>query len=607
MADWDAWGEYVAKRAAPLPLRWDGIVPGTDGIPEDTRELVMEMAATLVEQIAGWSADTPEPTAISIEPLEVLGDAYLLTGDRKYVASFEAALSVHNRRLKQILAGITDTCGSGLHHSINPYYDSQIIRAEMLAYTYLNMRNAGLSPRTHATMMWTILRGGRFAAFNVATAYTYGNHQVYESAGLAAVAALFPELPESDTWASVASRSIRMHLERELYPDGGYMERCGYHCVALSFTMHAVATIRANDVECRFPELMNPDILGRLRKMHEWMLFMTAPDGRMPAFGDAGASANLRFFERGAAVFSMSELAWPLSFLAPAMIPPGITPREPNRTSVALDSQFTVMRDGWSPDSFFMVVDHGPLGGQHSHLDTVSFVAYAHGRPVAVDTGIGTTYEDPRYTTWFRDLRAHNVVAIDDLESEKVAERTLWQPGDDRDILGMRSRAYEGALGVRHDRTITFVKGTGWLILDELVAAEGDDLGAHKIDWLLHTPYELTDEGGGILHGAATGGGLLLLAGRPGELEAPVLEKKPASLPPPETLTMRQWDASRRYGKVSVRDITSLSWRQQGVSGNRCRFTIFLLPYQGERPEAHLEQTPDGWTLSVDAQTVCLG
>lgn len=595
-ADWTAWGARLARRESPLPLSWFGFAPGAAGISALDRPVVLAKADMLVDGIAGWPTDPPDPAAFVFDRLELLGDAFLLTGARKYVEAFERALDIHGRLVRDILRGVTDP--RQLPYSRNPYYDIYVVRTARVAYTYLTMRREGLSPRTHAVMMWTVLRSGRFAAFNIASDYTYGNHQTYESGGLATVAALFPEFPDSDGWARVAARAIRLHLEREVYPDGGYYERCGYHEVALTFTMQAVATIRADGAEARFADLMNPATLGTLERMHQWSMLMTAPDGSFPAFGDYAAHPQVRLLRRGAAVFGRPDFAWPVRQAVPELVPPGIVPREPEpRGSVALDSHFTVLRDGWAPTDFYMAVDHGPLGGQHSHIDTVGFVAFAHGRPVALDSGIGANYEDPRYGAWFRSLRAHNVVAIDDLEPEKVAERVSWEPGADVDVLGTRSRAYERALGVVHDRTIHFAKGVGWLVHDRLAGPASFDFAAHAVDWLLHTPYELEPVGPGVLDGGLDGFGLMVLAGRPHELEAPQLELKPASMPGSELRELRNRDVGPR-ADPSV-PITSLSWRKRPMPGRACEFAFFVLPYRGGRPDARLTPGPAGWTLSI--------
>ena len=595
---WQAWAEHMAHRTDPISLRWEGVTPGEAGIPESERKLILAEADALVERIEGWSTEAPDEAAFGIASLEVLGDAWLLTTDAKYVSAFDAALRVHAALMHDILTSVSGP--DERHHSTNPYHDIQVVNTTIAAHAYINLSRAGLSPQAHAAMMWTVLRAGRFATHNIRTAYTAGNHQVYESGGLAALAALFPEMPESNTWATAASRSIRLHFEREVYPDGGYFERCGYHSVALSFAMHAVATVLANGAQERFAELMSPATQATMQRMHEWLLWMNAPDGTFPAFGDCGESSHLCFLQRGAAIYQRGDLAWPLRQLEPDMVPPSVAPREPAHRSITLDSQFTVMRDGWTAESFYMAVDHGPLGGQHSHPDTLGFVAYAHGRPVALDSGIGTTYEDSRYVGWFRKLRAHNTIVVDDLETEKVAEQTAWRPGTDIDVLAMRSDGNRHALGVIHHRVIHFIKGVGWLIHDRLEAQDDRALTGRAIDWVLHTPYPLQPDGPGRLTAAVDDLGLLVVAANAAGLEAPHLALKPSAVPVTELRTMRLWDAGRRRGRELTRDITELSWRHKPVTGRMCEFAMLLLPYRGQQPNASIEQTAAGWRVGLD-------
>ena len=253
------------------------------------------------------------------------------------------------------------------------------------------------------------------------------------------------------------------------------------------------------------------------------------------------------------------------------------------------------MRAGGGKD-LYMAVDHGPLGGQHSHPDSMGFIAYAFARPVALDSGIGMTYSDARYVSWFRSVRAHNVVAIDDIEPEKVARWSDWRADDCLEFLRMESDAYRHALGVRHERLIISVKDVGWLIHDALEG--GEDLARRRIDWLLHTPFGLEQEEPGVLHGMDNELGLLVLSAEPDELEEPVIEHKPAAMPLPEAAGLRQVDAHRQITDGWIREITSLTWRHSPAVGPVC-FTIFLLPYGGPRPMARLTGCRSGWKLQV--------
>jgi len=367
----------------------------------------------------------------------------------------------------------------------------------------------------------------------------------------------------------------------------------------MDFTMQAAASIRANHSESRFPELMDSQTLGILERMYEWLLCMTTPEGALPTFGDYGAHSQIRFLHRAAEFFARPDFAWPVRQLAPDLLPAAAEVSLPGQESVSMAvSGFTLMRDGWGVDSLYMAVDHGPLGGQHSHADNMGFVAYAHGQPIALDSGIGTTYSDPRYRTWFRKIRAHNVVVVDDTEPEKVAERTLWHSGQHAEFLEMQSRGLEHALGVWHDRRIVFVKGLGWLIHDRLYSPEDGGLPDRQVDWLLHSPLDLSPDGPGVLHGAFPEGGLLVLAAQPEELEAPRLEQFPASVSVPEARAMRLTDAAREFGDRLVRDITCLALRKKPTTAP-IEFAVFLLPYRGNRPDARFVAIDRGWELSL--------
>jgi hypothetical protein len=314
-------------------------------------------------------------------------------------------------------------------------------------------------------------------------------------------------------------------------------------------------------------------MLDTLERMHEWLKELTAPDGAIAAFGDFGANPMRRDQLRGAALFDRPDL------------------RQPSTASVSLPSHYTIMRD----ENFYLAVDHGPLGGQHSHPDTMSFVAYGYERPVALDTGSGASYDDPRYVDWFRKIRAHNVVAIGEAEPEKVVELTAWRPGEEADVLSMRSHAYQHAYGILHDRTIRFTKGVGWIIHDRLTGK----LDGHQLDWLLHTPITLEPLAPGVL----AGDGLLVLAGNPEVLEAPILERQPASVPVPEVNDWRLWDATKRLGADYVQPITGLTWRQVG-RGETAEFIIALLPYRGERPHVRLVQNGDDWQFHLNDKII---
>jgi len=554
--------DFVARRHSQptVPIRWEGIAPGKRGIPIRDRALTLASAKQLRAQIAGWGTEVPVGVALATMSWAALADAFLLTGDVSYAAALEQAILARERAIGKIITTSDQPRGA-------LYSDFEVCSVAMLAYAFLTVnKKFPLSSAAQESVSRSVLRSARYTALRVSTGYFYGNHQMYECSGLAILATLFPEFPERQEWARIASRGLAEHLRREVLADGGYAERCGYHSVAMNFTTQAVMTIQWNHAEKLFPELMSRPSLRRLEQMYEWVRALRAPDHTLPGFGDYAMYPQLRLLQQGSCALRNRSLL-----------------RPPPAQSVSLPaSQFTVLRGR----QFYMAVDYGPLGGQHSHCDSMGFVAYAFGEPVAVEGSI-TDYGDPRYTRWFRTIQAHNVVIVDGAEPEKVAEQRVWRSTPQMDVLKMRGRGYEYSHGVIHERTIYFVKAGFWFIHDRLRAREG----GHRYDWTLHTPVRVVTRSDKSLAGLSPSGrvGLLILPGDAAELSPPTLDHKPCATLQPGCSWVRAVDMTRSNAEMPM-----VTFHKQQARTGDTTFATVLLPYQGKCPSAKLIRLDDG-------------
>ena len=581
----------IDSRRTTVPVRWEGIAIGKRGIPARDRKLVLAQAQQLRAQIAGWMQAIPAsaklaPTSakatvkpagstlavgavLSTMSWAALADAYLLTADASYATALEQALLVRESVIGQLLAASDKPHGP-------LYSDFEVCCVAVLAYAFLTVNKTHrLAAAARESMLRSVLRSARYTALRVSTGYFYGNHQIFECAGLAILATLFPEFAESREWARVASRGLAEHLRREVLADGGYGERCGYHSVAMNFTTQAVVTIQFNRAEKLFPELMSRASIQRLEKMYVWVRKLGAPDDTLPGFGDYAMYPQLRLLQQGAHVLRK-----------PALLRPA-----PAQSETLSSSQFTVMRSR----QFYMAVDHGGLGGQHSHCDSMGFIAYAFGEPVAVEGSI-TDYNDPRYTSWFRKIQAHNVVIVDNAEPEKVAEQLAWRSTPQQDVLKMCGRGYEHSKGVVHKRTIVFVKKGFWFIYDRLQA----QTAGHRYAWTLHTPVRLRVRTDKSLAGLSPAGrvGLMVLPGDAPELAKPTIEYKPCATLKPGCRWVRAVDMTRSHA-----DLPMVTFHKPQARVGDTTFATVLLPYRGQCPQAKLVTLAEGvYELRVGAK-----
>ena len=595
--DWRAWAERAASPSRPKPVRWEHWA--ADEVPAFDEATAMELARQAIKHVDEWSESDPPKAALRLLIAEPIADAFLLTRDPTWAQLAERMILVHDARWRLLITGKAGvaTHPNPAHDHPELTHDSQISEAAFLARPYLVCARAGLlSPRVHEAAMTRFLRAGRFAAFNIETAYCYGNHQVYEAGGLAQIAALFPEFRESGHWADVASRTIRTHFRREVYADGGYMERCGYHSVALTFAAQGLAAVTLNGQHERFKELVADDTLAAFDRMYRWVSAMLMPDGTIPPFGDYRAVPLLRLLAQGAALRGLPDVLWHVRRLAPQLVPPALRdqPSRPPEMSYTMeDSQFTVMRDGLDARARQMVVEHGPLGGEHSHVDNMGFVAHALGEPILVESGMGLTYGDLGHKSWYRKAEAHNVVTVEGWIPEKVARRVSWRATPTRDALVMESDAYLATHSVRHERAIVFEKGLAWVIFDRLRRIDASKPGPMSYDLHLHTPLAQTRSEPPFWVGRSTRSGVgavfAVIGDRGAGAGAPTVVTHSASWYDPRILTMRLHDAPQLYPDTIATQALWLRWRVPAGDRGEAWFATLVVPFEGEEPAVTIE------------------
>jgi hypothetical protein len=158
------------------------------------------------------------------------------------------------------------------------------------------------------------------------------------------------------------------------------------------------------------------------------------------------------------------------------------------------------MRSDASPNARYMLINHGPYGGGHSHADCLSFQLHAFGRPLAIDSGIGRTYDDPNHAPWYVRSMAHNMLTVNDEElgspaavgdddddldrPAAVGEDVVWSTSPGVEYFAATHRGYEKSKGVLHRRHIAFVRREYWIVYDVVDLLDGP----RKLTWRLHLP-----------------------------------------------------------------------------------------------------------------------
>lgn len=134
----------------------------------------------------------------------------------------------------------------------------------------------------------------------------------------------------------------------------------------------------------------------------------------------------------------------------------------------------------------------------HSHADQNSFVLYAHGQPLLIDSGFYDFYGSAHGAGWYRQTQAHNAVTFDggrgQVPGDAGAIGTIldFYHSDKVDyVTGDSTSAYKGAVS-RALRTLVYLRPNHVVVYDALEAPL-----ARRWEWNMHGLEEFKPEESG--------------------------------------------------------------------------------------------------------------
>ena len=299
-------------------------------------------------------------------------------------------------------------------------------------------------------------------------------------------------------------------LERSVRSDGLFWEgSIGY----------AIGTI--GDVLCLTEAAWHAGIdlyrHPRLRGLFAAPVRLGFPDGTYPAVGDDHFGRSLKeVFGTLAEVYyarTRDEDVRPLlvagrvsegderarglrrGYVAPLWLAPFWQPpeRPPVRESVNFPASGYAILRARAPDrdaeEVQLLLQYGPHGGGHGHLDKLNLVLYANGRVQAPDLGI-CNYSLPESHNWFRQTVSHNTVVVDQVSQHRIGgELERFEAGPRVQVADASAHDYQH--GVRMRRTVVLVDGAFVVDLFGVGGAGPNRQRARQVDWVYRNFGEL--------------------------------------------------------------------------------------------------------------------
>jgi Heparinase II/III-like protein/Heparinase II/III N-terminus len=434
-----------------------------------------------------------------------LGAAYWLTGEERYADTFVAHLE-----------GWMDQ--NPPQTGVNWFSSLEIaLRGISWIWAFNFFKNSrAFSPEIFLQATKFLYLHGRHIEKYLSMYYSPNTHLTGEALGLYYLGTQLPFLDRAEHWRKLGEDILIGELDRQILADGVYFEQSTWYArYTADFFLHFAILNRlgGSGDNARADEKLSIKVQSLL----DFLMYVTRPDGTTPLIGDDDGGRMLPLssvapddfrgsLAVGAAVFKrgdykfiagggFEEALWLLGADGLNLLDavPAVEPEKTSK-SFAVGGYF-VMRDGWTEDDNYLLVDCGELGALnagHGHADTLAVDVAAGGKTLLVDIGTYSYHESNEVRDCFRTSAAHNSLTIDNQSSSlpggKFSWQTVAQPEvkswitqDRFDFFGGSHEGYKASKSAIHDRSILFLKNDYWIIRDYV-----ETLGEHAYELNFH-------------------------------------------------------------------------------------------------------------------------
>ncbi len=436
-------------------------------------------------------------------------------------------------------------------------------------------------------------------------------HLTGEALGLFYLGLLLPEFKRAKQWLKTGSKVLHAELDRHILNDGVYVERASYYQrYTTDFYLHVLLLSEANGLD------VSDKLRTKLQASLNHLMHITRPDGTTPFFGDDDGGRLLFLDERprndfrstlavGASVFKRGDYKFVAETATEEVLfltgSSGLNEFEnlnaesPKDTSIAfLDGGYYVMRDSWTKESNWMLIDcgeHGFLNCGHAHADALSFELVAKGKTMLVDPGTFVYASDIETRNWFRSTAAHNCLVVDRQSSSTPEDAFSWKRTANCKTLSWINHKrfdffageHDGYKPVAHNRNILFLKNNYWIVCDEIRTNE-----THDYRWNFHfAPGVKPEFSFTCKHDSSDERELLSFACETKEGVGFVC------YPPRSIVTLDKYDGwvSTCYGSRENAEVVYFHLNNQIrlVPEPILQFVYFMFPYSGREKRPHLQ------------------
>ena len=367
--------------------------------------------------------------------LTLLGQAYLLTTDIKYVDEFQNQILdwIENNRVG---FGVNWVCtmdvairAANWLVAIEHFIDADHISDRFLKQFYASLYD-------HAKFIYHHLENNAITT----------NHYLANIAGLLFISIYCPFFKESKKWKEFCINELEQEIKKQVYDDGCSFEAStSYHRLALELFFYSALIAQRAGMH------LSTIYHEKLKKMFEFSLYCIKPNGTIPQIGDNDSGRFLIFSKRpvlnhtyllslASIYFKSSDFKLKNSTYEEEAL--WIFGKQGYELWNEIECRKTELESKVFPNAGWYIMRHkkdycfitcgsnGQNGnGGHSHNDKLSFELMLDGHDIIVDPGTYVYTPFPIERNKFRSTAYHNTVQFNDTE-QNIFSNNLFFLGD---------------------------------------------------------------------------------------------------------------------------------------------------------------------------------
>jgi len=369
--------------------------------------------------------------------LNILGQAYILTKDKKYSVEFANQI-IDWIRNNPVGFGVNWKCTMDVAIRITnwlvgmEYFSGrEIFSKDFLEEFYVSIYE-------HAKFIHSHLEYS-----SVLTS----NHYLSDIAGLFFIAIYCPFFRESKYWLSFCKRQLENEMQKQVYDDGCNFEASiFYHRLVLEMFFYCELLGRRAGIE------FSAKYRTKLKKMFEFFLYYIKPDGTAPQIGDNDSGRFLIFSRIPVLEHKyLSNLAT-IYYETPHFKLPQLNfgeeafwvfGREGKKIYESLSYREKLLSPKVFPDAGCYIIRHNnhycfiSCGlnsqngkGGHAHNDKLSFELVIEGQDIIIDPGTYVYTAHPEERNKFRSTEYHNTIKFNNCEQNEISKRNIFDLPD---------------------------------------------------------------------------------------------------------------------------------------------------------------------------------